>query len=104
MTKEERQYTEAGQSVKQSEESQMFGKPCFKIKGKAFMCLFENCAVFKLAGDEHADAIAMSGSILFDPSGKERAMKEWVQVPFKHKDKWPALAKRAAKYVAVAAK
>ena len=104
MTREEKEYTEAGQGVKQSEESQMFGKPCFKIKGKAFMCLFENCAVFKLGGDEHADAISLSGAVLFDPSGKGRAMKEWVQLPYKHKGKWPTLAKTAAKYVSATAK
>jgi hypothetical protein len=26
-------------------------------------------------------------------------MKEWIQVPFAHKDKWPELAAIAAQYV-----
>ena len=30
----------AGNKLKGSEESRMFGKPCFKINGKAFTCFF----------------------------------------------------------------
>ena len=99
MTKEEQLYTEIGQSIKGAEESQMFGKPCFKINGKAFTCFFQNCMVFKLTGDEHAAAMKLKDAVLFDPSGKGRAMKEWVQVPYEHKAKWKGLAKSAYNYV-----
>lgn len=99
MDKEEQFYLEIGQSFTGAERSQMFGKSCFKIDGKAFMCLFERCMVFKLTGKDHETAIALKGAILFDPSGKGRAMKEWVQVPYVHKDKWKALAKAAMGYV-----
>ena len=50
----------------------MFGKPCYKINGKAFVCFFENCMVFKLKGDAHIDALDMKDAKLFDPSGKGR--------------------------------
>ena len=92
-------YISSGKSVKGSEQSQMFGKPCFKINGKAFIAFFEKCMVFKLKGDDHKSALALKGSKLFDPSGKGRAMKEWVQVPFAHAASWGKLAKAAAKYV-----
>lgn len=99
MTAEEKFFTEIGQGLKGAEISQMFGKPCFKIKGKAFACLFDNSMVFKLTGKSHELALGMKGSVLFDPSGKKRPMKEWIQVPFRHKVNWPGLAKEAMSYV-----
>ncbi|MBS1771757.1 MAG: hypothetical protein JST82_02770 [Bacteroidetes bacterium] len=99
MAKEETLYLSIGQSLKEAEESQMFGKPCFKINGKAFVCFFQNEMVFKLNGDTHKEAIGLKGASLFDPSSKGRAMKEWVQVPYTHKAKWEVYAKEAMKYV-----
>src|SRR4051812_49214305 len=99
MTKEETLYTAIGKKIKGTEQSQMFGKPCFKINGKAFICFFQNEMVFKLTGDIHKEALSLGGSKLFDPSGKGRAMKEWVQVPFDYSDKWDEYAKTAFKYV-----
>src|SRR3954465_3415152 len=98
MTKEEALYTAIGKKIK-GEESQMFGKPCFKINGKAFICFFQNEMVFKLTGDVHKEALSLDGSQLFDPSGKGRAMKEWVQVPFDYSTKWKKYAKAAYDYV-----
>jgi hypothetical protein len=81
------------------EESQMFGKPCFKINGKAFMSLFDGCVVFKLTGKTHEAAMKLKDSKLFDPSGTGRAMKEWVQVTMANKSKFDELAAEAMKYV-----
>ena len=83
-----------------AEQSQMFGKPCFKIDGKAFICFFQNEMVFKLTGIIHQEALSLDGSQLFDPSGKKRAMKEWVQVPFNYKNNWKRYAHEAMQYVA----
>ena len=99
MTQEESLYISIGQSIADASQSQMFGKPCFKINGKAFICFFQNEMVFKLFGDTHQDAMALSGSKLFDPSGKQRPMKEWVQVSYEHKEKWNLFAEAALKYV-----
>ena len=99
MTKEEKLYTEIGQSLDGAEQSQMFGKPCFKINGKAFVCFFQDCMVFKLTGNDHAAALKLKGAILFDPSGKGRAMKEWVQVPYDHKTKWKSMPQASLDYV-----
>ena len=43
MTKEEELYISIGQKIKDSEQSQMFGKSCFKIKGKAFILNLSFC-------------------------------------------------------------
>lgn len=60
---------------------------------------FEECVVFKLLGDDHAQALALDGAHLFDPSGKGRAMKEWVQVPHMHVAHWPRFEDASHRYV-----
>jgi len=92
-------YLETGRSLPGAEESQMFGKPCFKINGKAFTCLFEEAMVFKLGGESHREALSLEGSRLFDPSGRNRPMKEWVQVQFAHQERWAEWASKAKQYV-----
>lgn len=99
MGEEEKFYLAVGKKCKDAEQSQMFGKPCFKIQGKAFICFFQNAMVFKLTGDLHQEALDLKGAQLFDPSGKKRPMKEWVQVPFLHKSKWSAFANESLNYV-----
>lgn len=99
MTQEEQLYTSIGQHLEQAEQSQMFGKPCFKINGKAFISFFQNEMVFKLTGENHSDALSLDSSKLFDPSGKGRAMKEWVQVSYDDKNQWETFAKAAMDYV-----
>ncbi|MDR2010837.1 MAG: hypothetical protein LBQ22_10185 [Bacteroidales bacterium] len=99
MTDQEKLYISIGQNIKDTEQSQMFGKSCFKINGKAFICFFQNEMVFKLTGDIHKEALNLDGSQLFDPSGKKRPMKEWVQVSAEHSDKWEKFAIEAKNYV-----
>ena len=95
----EKLYLETGRTLKGAEEGQLFGKLCFKTNGKPFIAYFQECMVFKLNGKTHEEALALKGAVLFDPSGKKRPMKEWVQVPFEHKTKWKELAAAAMKYV-----
>lgn len=99
MTEQEMLYLKTGQAIKGAEQSQMFGKPCFKTDGKAFICFFQNEMVFKLTGEVREKALGLSGSQLFDPSGKGRPMKEWIQVPYAHSAQWAPLAKEALKFV-----
>lgn len=80
--------------------SKMFGVPTLKVKGKAFASLFEDEMVFKLTGSAHEAALRLSDARLFDPSGRQRPMKEWVQISFAHAEKWEALAQLALEYVA----
>jgi hypothetical protein len=99
MTKEEKIYNEIGLSLEGAQQGQMFGKPCFKINEKTFVCFFEKSMVFKLSGNFLSIALSLEGSQLFDPSGNRRPMKEWVQIPSAHRDKWAKYAKAAMDYV-----
>lgn len=99
MTEAESLYLKIGLSIAGSEKSQLFGKPCFKINKKAFICFFQESMVFKLTNDVHKEAINLEHAFLFDPSGKGRPMKQWVQVSYKDKDSWSMLANEAANYV-----
>jgi hypothetical protein len=63
------------------ESGQMFGKPCMKVGGKAWVAQQQDVIAFKLSGADHASALAERGSTLWDPSGKGRPMKEWVAIP-----------------------
>ena len=40
-----------------------------------------------------------AAALLWDPSGKGRPMKEWVQVPFAHAASWTGMAAHALAYV-----
>jgi hypothetical protein len=82
-----------------TEPGSLFGMPCLKINGKAFVGSFDGCVVFKLGEPEHGAALGLKGSVLFDPSGKGRAMKEWVVVTAVHKERWPDFAAAARAYV-----
>jgi hypothetical protein len=97
--KEEKLFIEIGSSFKAAAQGRLFGKLCFKINGKPFICFFENCMVFKLTGETHAAALVLKNAVLFDPSHKGRPMKEWVQVPYAHKKLWPVLSGKALEYV-----
>ncbi len=95
-------YTLIGEELRTQNEvevSQMFGKPCLKVKGRAFACFFHDEMVFKLTGKEHESALQLKGSQLFDPSGKKRPMKEWVQVSFDYSKKWKHYAVVSLEYV-----
>lgn len=98
MTPEEL-YTTVASRIADAIPSQMFGKPCFKLNGKAFVCFFQECMVFKLQGEPYHEAIQLPGAQRFDPSGKDRPMKEWVQVPVAHQQLWPRFAEAAAQYL-----
>src|SRR5437667_9187562 len=79
----------------------MFGMPCLKnSNGKAFAGYLEGKMVFKLGGASHAEALALSGARLFDPSERGRPMKEWVVLPIEHVSRWLELVCYAFDYVA----
>ena len=101
MRKEEVLYDEIGDTLTDVIKSKMFGVPCLKINKKAFSSFYENCMVFKLkAGSEiHSEVMSLDGSHLFDPTGKNRPMKEWVQVPYDYNDKWLEFAKNSKEFV-----
>lgn len=79
------------------ESGSLFGMPCLKSGGKAVLGSFDGGVVFKLAGapDVHAEALALSACVLFDPSGKDRPMKDWVVVSAEHEPRWADFAAAA---------
>jgi hypothetical protein len=76
----------------------MFGMPALKYDGKAFAGFTQDAMVFKLDGPAHREALVLPGAHLFDPSGRNRPMKEWVVVPAEHAERWRALAHAALRY------
>jgi len=99
MNEQELLFNEIGEQVDGATKGQLFGKACFKMGKKAFCCFFENCMVFKLPQPAHAEALNLEGAELFDPSGKGRPMKEWVQIPYNSSKKWLHYANISAHYV-----
>jgi hypothetical protein len=80
------------------EATKMMGMPSVKRNGKLVAGFAEtaNAMTFKLTDPAaHAGALALEGAELFDPSGRGRPMKAWVQVPAAHADRWPKLAGQA---------
>lgn len=80
------------------EAGQMFGKPCLKVKGKAFVAQHRGAVVFKLTAPQHAQAMAIEGAVLWDPSGKNHPMKEWVAIPATECKTYRAFAEAALDY------
>lgn len=97
---EEDRYNEIAESMAPAgvTKGSLFGKPCLKIGSKSFACFFQEAMVFKLDPDSLNSAISLPGTKHFDPSGSGRPMKQWVQVPFEHADRWPELADQALRY------
>jgi hypothetical protein len=81
-----------------TQRTKMMGMPSLKANGKMFAGLWGANLVFKLAGPSHAEALALKGAHLFDPSGANRPMKEWVAVPVAEAKRWPDLARSALEY------
>ena len=78
------------------EPAKMMGMPCVKRGGKMVAGFTQGAMVFKLPEpDQHAEALALEGAHLFDPSGKGQPFKEWVVVPAGHADRWESFAEHA---------
>lgn len=75
----------------------MFGAASLMVGSKAIGCLHGDAVAFKLGKDSaaHAEALALPGAALFDPSGMGRPFKDWVVVPLASSGRWPELAEAA---------
>lgn len=72
----------------------LFGARSMTLNGTAFACLKSSAFAVKLdAGSaDHAEALAIDGAELFDPSGKGRPFHDWVALPSSHASQWPRWA------------
>ncbi len=63
-------------------QGKLFGHRCLKVVGKAFLVDFDGDLVFKLGRDAMAPLFEAHADLAgFDPSGKGRPMKDWLQAP-----------------------
>lgn len=99
----EKQYIEIGELFAEKHGTsmgKMFGKQCLKTNNKAFAAFFMDDMVFKLGQEEIFQLREKYiGSENWDPSGKNRPMKDWLQVPSEFKHDWKMLAEQALNYV-----
>lgn len=58
----------------------MFGMPCAKIGGKAFVGLYQDSLVVKIGRERVEKMLKAKTGRQFDPSGMGRPMKEWVAI------------------------
>ena len=79
---------------------QIFGKPCLKTNKKAFVAFFKGEMVFKL-GQQQVNLLLEKypSSNNWDPSGKDRPMKDWLQIPADYCNDWEKLTEQALEYV-----
>jgi hypothetical protein len=79
--------------------SSMFGVPCYKVHRKPFIMFYDNEIVCKLFDEEHTKALKLKGTKLYNPMDNEKPMKNWVHIPFIHKNTWTEYALKAFKFV-----
>ncbi len=101
MTENYKYFEKLISEVDQAEVKNMFGKPCGKINKKAFAAYYLDQMVFRIGSAEIEKLlIKYSGTQNWDPSGKSRPMKDWIQVPDTHKKDWKKLLKKALDFTA----
>jgi len=100
MPQSEKLFTQLISKTEGAELSQMFGKPCGKLDKKAFIAFFQDEIVFKL-GRENIEEwkLTIPDAINFDPSGKGRAMKDWLQVPITYKKYYDSLLELSLEFM-----
>jgi TfoX/Sxy family transcriptional regulator of competence genes len=77
----------------------MFGALCMKTpNGKSAAMVWRDHLVVKLNENSRNEALNLSGAKVFEPM-EGRPMKEWVQIPFLHKDRWKEYALLSIKLV-----
>jgi hypothetical protein len=75
-------------------EGQMMGMPALKAGGKMFGGCFEGQLVVKIGRERVQELIEAGRAAPFDPSGRDRAMKDWARIP-EPDDHWLELAREA---------
>jgi hypothetical protein len=88
MTDAEMFFKELTGQIESVKPGKMFGALCMKTpNGKSAAMIWKDHLVVKLKGNLLNEALNLSGAKTFEPM-EGRPMKEWVQIPFMHKNKW----------------
>jgi hypothetical protein len=88
MTNAEEFFKELTGQIESVKPGKMFGALCMKTpNGKSAAMIWKDHLVVKLKGNFLNEALNLSGAKIFEPM-EGRQMKEWVQIPFVHKDRW----------------
>jgi hypothetical protein len=96
MTEAEEFFVQLTSEIPHAKPGKMFGSLCMKLpNGKSGAMIWKDHIVVKLKGEDLKQAEKLKGAMPFEPM-KGRPMKEWLQVPFDHRDKWKALALASA--------
>jgi hypothetical protein len=99
MTKAEEYFMELTNEIPDVKPGKMFGALCMKAQnGKSAVMFWRDNIVVKLHGNSLDEALSLEGTQLFEPM-EGRLMREWVQIPFIHKDKWKSFALISANIV-----
>ncbi|MFK7806401.1 MAG: hypothetical protein AB8F74_01245 [Saprospiraceae bacterium] len=86
--------------IEGAEVGQMFGKQCGKLNKKAFVAFYEEDMVFRIGREAIEELLTQYSSAQnWDPSGKGRAMKDWIQVPETFKGDWKQLTRSSADFL-----
>jgi hypothetical protein len=88
MTNAEEFFKELTGQIESVKPGKMFGALCMKTpNGKSAAMIWKDQLVVKLKGNFLDEALSLTGAKIFEPM-EGRQMKEWVQIPFMHKDRW----------------
>jgi hypothetical protein len=76
-----------------------FGTPAAKVEGKIFLALWRGALVARIGAEEVDHRVLAGDGVRFDPSGKGKAMKDWLETNAEH-DEWTELALSALAFTA----
>jgi hypothetical protein len=101
MTKSSEMFQKIIKEVPDTIEGKIFGAPCIKLlNGKTVAIFWKNNMLFKLDDNTQEETLKLDGSSIGTHLyARERVMKGWILIPFKHSDKWVIFAKKAVKFV-----
>jgi hypothetical protein len=79
-------------------QAKMMGNPSLKVGAKMFAGEWHERLIVKIGRERVSELIAADEAEPFDPSGRDRAMKDWALL--NEDADWQALAEEAKRFVA----
>jgi len=76
-----------------------FGTPAAKVEGRIFLALWRGALVARIGAEEVDHRVLAGDGVRFDPSGKGKAMKDWLEANAEHAE-WTELALCAMAFTA----